>query len=478
MLMIPVRCFLRSCAQSRFHLATSWDLTKFSRTSHSNTRNVNNSTAIARGPKPPPVLRSAIDDLCTLPEVQQAAETVDAVTRETLLSRVLAISSRSTATKGQTPTVEKGTPSREDVSPHSAIAHLLLARHSHEIGDVAKERSHRVNALRHLTHVAADDAANVVSHHHVLSSAHAALSLACLRACGSEMRLAASAAADEAAALAVGPHARTAAALLTALAASQGRRTLLLSALAAVSPHPAEGASDPVDELGTEGPDVAGYARYFLARDATEKIKMGGRDLESNSVGSSTDTLDGDRALDHALALVVRWDGAGHDLSEALVQAGETSYVVRKDAGYAQAEDLLSRAVKEAGKAGTEADEAEGLLGLARLFAVRGAAVEAEGLFRAAESRLLPMWKRKAFTVPAAHVFCRVCDLYGHFLGGFSIDGRARTTEAHEKGDMAREVRTTFPQVLPVEFGDKDAPPVPPWFVQSLISHFDIELPV
>lgn len=475
---ITVHRFLRRLAHPRLYFQTSLHLDRPVRASHSSTSNTSSSSVTARGPKAPPVLRSAIDDLRALPEVQQATETVDAVTRETLLSRVLAITSRSTATKEQNPNVDSGSSSPNDVSPHTAIAHLLLARHSHQIGDVAKERSHRVNALRHLTHVAADDAANVVSHHHVLSSAHAALSLACLRACGAEMRLAASAAADEAAALAVGPHARTAAALLAALAASKGRRTLLLSALAAVSPHPGEVVSNSVDETEPEGPDVAGYARYFLARDATEKIKTEGKDSVLSNDGSNMDTLDSDTALDHALALVVRWDGAGHDLSEALVQAGETCYVVRKDAGYAQAEDLLSRAVKEAGRVGTEADEAEGLLGLARLFALRGAAVEAEGLFRAAEGRLLPMWERKAFTVPAAHVFCRICDLYGHFLGGFSIDGRARTTEARVKGDMAREVRMMFPQVLPVEFNGKDAPPVPPWFVQSLIPHFDIDLPI
>lgn len=474
----------RVCAFPRRHLNTSWYPSTLIRYSHS-TSNTNSSAAIARGPKPPAVLQSAINDLRALPEVQQAAETVDAVTRETLLARVLSIASRSTTSKGQSPpSTENATSPPSDVSPHSAIAHLLLARHSHDTGDVAKERSHRIEALRHLTHVAADDAANVVAHHQVLSSAHAALALACLRARGAEMRLAASAAADDAAALAVDSHARTAAALLTALASSQSRRTMLLSALAAVSPDPRELSPGPSTSLETEGPDVAGYARYFLARDATERIKLEGQGVGKGSdnvgddEGSTADTLGGDQALDHALALVVRWDSAGHDLSEALVQAGETCMVVRKDAGYAQTEDLLSRAVKEARQAGTEADEAEGLLGLARLFAVRGAAVEAEGLFRAAESRLLPMWKRKAFTVPAAHVFCRVCDLYGHFLGGFSVDGRARTTEAREKGDMAQEVRMMFPQVLPVDFGNKDAPPVPPWFVQSLMQHFDVDLPV
>lgn len=402
---------------------------------------------------PPVILQRAIDDINSLSEVKQAVKTQDATSRHTLLMRVLEIFTR---TSPESPT--KDIVKQASSTPHTIVAYTLLARHAHIIGDVPMERSHRVQAIDHLTRLKVNEEESA-AHRYVLASSNLALALCCLRSKDSEMQLAADAAASTAEPLSVCTQTRISAALLSALAAGEQRRTLLLSALTAVDPSAISGN----DSL--PAPDITGYARYFLVHDAVTRLEC---------KGNIDSTIDGAAAADHALALVTRWDGRAHDFVEALVLAARAIRIHRKadKSGLALAEDLLTRALREVERVGNSADKAEPLLGLAQLCVARGSVIEAEGFFRAVEDALERKWSQTAFTVASANVYCRAMEEYACFLDKMSVDGRARHTEASQKRERAKVIQDLFPYVL----GPKGTTSVSPWFVESMLPHFDLKL--
>lgn len=426
---------------------------RFSSTNLSNTSPAATNSTLRRDP--PAVLQRAIDDTVSLTEVKEAVKTRDAASRHTLLTRVLQIVSRASPEAPAADIVDK-----DGGAPHVAVAHTLLARHAHIIGDVPMERSHRVQAIDHLTQLKIEEEEST-SHRYVLGGANLSLALCCLRGTGPEMQLAADAAASTAEPLSVSTQTRLSAALLTALAAGEQRRTLLLSALTAIDP------SSNSDTDSLPAPDVTGYARYFLVSDAV---------TNSSRKGTNTSAIDDAAAADHALALVTRWDGRAHDFVEALVLAASAVRIHKKTdkSSLALAEDLLTRALREVERVGNAADKAEPLLGLAQLCVARGAVIEAEGFFRAVEDALERIWSHTAFTVASASVYCRAMEEYADFLDKMTVDGRSRGTEASQKRERAKVVRELFPHVL----GPGESASVPPWFVESMLPHFDLNLPI
>ena len=198
--------------------------------------------------------------------------------------------------------------------------------------------------------------------------------------------------------------------------------------------------------------DVPGFARYFL----------------SNLPPSSS--LD---PLDHAEALLVRWDShPGFDHVEALVSAARVTMKLRGSDGFAQAHDYLTRALKEVDNIGNELDKAEPLLALAELYAEKGSVVEAEGLFRSVEQRFEPAVKRSAFTVASAAVYCKSMSAFAAFLERVEFNGKTREREAKDKREKMVKVKDVFPEVLA---GAEQN--VPLWFVESVMPHFDMPIP-
>lgn len=202
-------------------------------------------------------------------------------------------------------------------------------------------------------------------------------------------------------------------------------------------------------------PDALGFASYFLTHAC---LRIG--DLP--------------RAEDHALALVVRWDGARHDFVEALVQAARIVRRKRAEDGWSLAEDLLQRAVKEAARVGNDADKGEPLLEMALLSLEKRSVIEAEGFFRAVEASLQPMYDRMAFTPASADLYVRAMYQFAQFLYKASVDGRRRSSEADEKMQRVAAVRNIFPQILV----EDQHTYVPLWFVQSLVPYFNLPLPL
>lgn len=391
-------------------------------------------------PTPPAALQRAIDAVIAIPEVGQAASTSDATQAQQLLSRTLDIVARAHPVSSSSSNSSSYSP--PDV--HAAVAHTLLAHHNRRVGDVAAERRHRIAALPSISTE--------------FPAAHLGLSLCCLRVPGGESRLAAAAASADAHAAATDHVERITASLLTALVADPAPRRLLLSALTA--------ADAPV--LNHPGPDIGGLARYALARDALRLYVTSDNSDHDGKTELST-------ALDHAKALVVRWDGRAFEFVEALILAAQLSHVTHGKEGLAAADDFLTRALKEAERQGVApADKAEPLLALAQMAKTRGAMIEAEGLFRAFDDAMANLWRRRAFTVAAADVFVRGMTSYSQFLREYTVNGVPRSTEADDMAERARVVREMFPQILAVE----EQPIVDLWVIEWLAPYFDLQLPV
>lgn len=406
---------------------------------------------------PPAQIQRAIEDLHSIPELKQALTTNDASLRSTLLSRIFDILTPASTSSSPSPSAPSNPGSG---SPHAVVAHSLLARQAHITGDVPVERSHRVHALTHLSALDVRTEDEVSSLRSALAAANLALSLCCLRSRGAEMRLASASSAATAEALSTHSSTRMCSTLLSALSAgSAQKRGMLLTALTAI------------DARG-EQPDSAGFARYFIATDALR-------------------TGDHETALDQSLALVTRWDFeistdsehstapvSTYDVVEALVLAADACDRAR---GGDQAEDLLRKALSEIERVGgNKVDKCEPLLGLAKLYIGRNAVIQAEGMFRAAEDAFEQIWKQKAFTIASAHVYVRVLEGFADMLEKVTVNGVQRRTEVEEKRFKIQQIKGMFPYIMPpvVEQDAESTSAIPPWVVDSLISHFDLPLPI
>ena len=404
-------------------------------------------------PKPPttPRVQDALHQLASLPEITQASQTPDAQLEKTLLNRVLHLVSG-------TPTDAVSSPRPSMGKNYEAVVHGLLARHFHRVGDITSERFHRLESISALWLDATTHPIQAITHgdyqnlsyddRALLAASHIALALSCLRAPGSEPQLAASAAAATAERFAVTEQHRLAASLLLALSSEKGspRQTMMLSALTAI------------DNNGAEAPvDVPGIARYFLATTA----------------GESTDT--DINPVDHAQALVVRWDTrGGFDYIEALCAAALILIKRQDKLALDQAEDFLGRALKEVEGIGNNLDKSEPLLTLAKLYTTRGQIVEAEGMYRAVEQYFDPVLKRMAFTVSSADLYCRAMEAFAGFLEKVEFNAVLREKEGAAKREKKRPVKEMYPAIL---CGGEEDRFVPLWLIDSMLPQFDMASP-
>lgn len=342
---------------------------------------------------------------------------------------------------------------------YEAVVHSLLARHYHRVGDLTNERAHRLDAISALWQDASGNESTDNAHvgdersvpeeyRALIATSHIALAVSCLRAPGAEALLAASAAASTAERFAFTENQRLASSLLTALSSGRGspRQKLMLSALTAMDVDPT-----------TAAVDVPGFARYFLAT-------LGGE-------GKAADKS----ATDNAHALVVRWDQrGGFDFIEALCAAADVICQQEGKSNWEQANDLLERAVKEAGRIGNDLDKGEPLLGMAKLYVRRGRIVEAEGMFRSVEERFEPLRSRMAFTVSSADLYCRNMEAFADFLSRVEFNGRLREREGDVKREKMAPVRDMYASIL----NGTEERNAPLWFVDSVLPHFEIPAPL